>query len=187
MEQTTSAKTPFTPEHTLLVIVDPQEKFRKVISAMDRIINNTSKLIRAAQLLDIPILVTRQHPEKLGDIVTELQDLATTPIDKQSFDCFEDASFSKKVTALQRSHLMICGIESHICIFQTAIHAKSKGFTTHLIADAISSRKQIDHDIALQRMSMEGVHIASAEMVLFQLMKDAQHPMFRQICSRVTE
>lgn len=190
MKQKIPIKIPITQctsANTALVIVDFQDAFRKAIPAFNEVMQNTIKLAKAAQLLDIPLLVTRQNPNGLGDAAEELKPFVTEPIDKTSFDCFADAVFCDRIAKLQCTNLIICGLESHICVFQTALSGIHKGMVVHVAGDAIASRRQTDHDIALQRMCMEGVHLASVEMLLFHLMKDAKHPMFKQLHAIIAE
>jgi nicotinamidase-related amidase len=173
---------------SLLLIIDIQEGFRKAIPDLDKVIDNTSKLAKAFSILGIPIVLTEQYPKGLGSTCPELKNILEDcdRIEKVSFDCFNDDSFADliKTKYKNKKNLIIAGIESHVCVFQTALSAK-KDFNVYLIADAVSSRKQSDKQIALRRLEKEGIKLASTEMIIFQMLKDSKDDNFKQISSIV--
>lgn len=174
-----------TPKNSLLLVIDIQEKFRPVIYEFDLVVSNTQKLIKVANLLKIPVLVTEQYPKGLGETVAEVKNNLKKYelIEKVAFDCFNVKGFiellNKKFTPVK--NLIICGIESHVCVFQTVLSALEKGFNVYLIGDAISSRKKTDYEIAIKRMLHEGVKLVSAEMIIFQMIKDSKDDRFKGI------
>ena len=166
--------------NTALIVIDIQEKFIPTIKDLDKIIENTIKLIKSFQIIKIPILITEQYPKGLGKTVEKIRNELRNykPIEKISFNCFDEKRFkiNKKI-----KNLVICGIESHVCVTQTILAAIEKGFTVYLVKDAISSRKTSNYKIALERAKQEGALIASTEMIIFQLMQKAGTKEFKEI------
>ena len=173
------------PKESLLIIIDVQEKFRPVLADIDKVISNIVKLVKVFQLLEIPILVCEQYPKGLGETVGEIKnELAGYDyIEKTSFDCFRNEEFSDllKKKYSDKKHLIICGIESHVCVFQSVISALSQGYNVYLAADAAASRKKPDYEIALRRIESEGAKPASTEMLIFQMIADSKHKYFKEI------
>ncbi len=175
------------PDNSLLLLVDIQEKFRKVIPNLDEVISNSAKLIKSFNILKIPIIVTEQYPQGLGGTVQELKELLEEHdhIEKISFDCFRNQDFIKKLKEKNKQNLIICGIETHICVTQTVLSALENKFNVYLIADAVSSRKKTDYEISLKKMQAEGAKLASTEMIIFQMMKDSKDNNFKEISNIV--
>jgi nicotinamidase-related amidase len=175
------------PDNSILLVIDIQEKFRTVISDFEATAANINKLIQSFTILNIPIIVTEQYPKGLGSTIKEIKDNLKNYdcIEKTSFDCFNDKSFIEllKSKFINKKNLIICGIESHVCVFQTVLSALRNDFQVYLIADAVSSRKKSDYEIALVRMKKEGVKLASTEMIIFQMIKDSKDINFRAISS----
>jgi len=167
-------------ENTELIVIDIQEKFLPVIKNMDLIVDNTIKLIKSFQRMKIPIIVTEQYSKglgkTLGKITKELK--SYKPIEKITFNCFDETKFK---ISKQIKNLIICGIESHICVTQTVLVALEKGFNVYLVKDAISSRKESDKKIALERLKQEGALVVSTEMIIFQLLKKAGTKEFKEV------
>ncbi len=168
-------------ENTVLVVVDLQEKFLPVIDNMDLVIDNSIKLIKSFHIMKIPSIVTEQYSKGLGKTVDsvrkELEDYK--PIEKVCFDCYSEKEFVTKVKKFK--NLVVCGIESHVCVTQTVLSALNSGQNVYLIADAVSSRKKTDTEIALRRLEKEGVKLATTEMIIFQLLGKAGTAEFKQI------
>lgn len=163
-----------------LVVIDPQEKLMPHMHKKDDLISNLKKLVISSNIMKIPIILTEQYPKGLGETIKELKDELKDfdHIEKISFDCFEDDQFIKKIRS---KTIAVCGIEAHVCVLQTVLSALSKGFDVHVVADAISSRKEDDYNIALRRMEKEGARLATAEMLIFQLLKRAGTEEFKKI------
>jgi nicotinamidase-related amidase len=170
-----------------LVVVDVQGKLAQLMSDKEGLFQNIQILIKAARILRIPILWCQQVPEALGPTVPEIAELLTpvAPINKASFSCCGAEDFNVKLEALDRKQILLCGIETHVCIYQTAVDLTENGLDVTVIADAVSSRSPENKQNALIRIASEGAHISSTEMVLFELLKTAQHPQFRQIARLV--
>jgi isochorismate hydrolase len=170
-----------------LVVVDVQGKLAQLMSEKESLFKNIRILIQAAQILEIPILWCQQVPEALGPTVPEIAQLLPDdkPIDKASFSCCGVEKFNVRLEALKRSQILLCGIEAHVCIYQTAVDLLSRGLDVTVVADAVSSRTTHNKQIALDRLAAEGAHLACTEMALFELLKTAQHPQFKPIARLV--
>ena len=166
-----------------LLVVDVQGKLAQLMVDREKLYKNVGILIQVARGLGIPILWCQQSPDALGPTVAEVQQHLEgySPINKVTFSCWQDLSFQTSFQNLKRTQVLLCGIEAHICIYQTARDLWSKGLRTEVIVDAISSRTQDSKALAIQRMTALGVGTMSVEMVLFELLKSADHPQFRAL------
>ncbi|MFH1424753.1 MAG: hydrolase [archaeon] len=177
-------------EKTAFVLIDLQEKFEPVINEFEKIKKNAEILIKASEILNIPLIVTEQYPKGLGKTVLELPENQEV-IEKISFSCFDCDSFSKKLEEIDTSipaeieTLVLFGVEAHVCVLKTALDALALGKEVHVIADATSSRTAENTQIALERMRQSGCFIASTEMILFQLIKEAGNDEFKKISELV--
>ena len=174
-------------ENCSLVVIDVQGKLASLMYEKELLFKNLQILVKAAKLLNIPILLCQQVPDSLGSTIPEIAELISDiePINKSSFSCFRDDQFEIKLNQIKRSQILICGIETHVCIYQTAIDLLRNGFYVNVIADAVSSRTRENKEIALNRISSEGVKISSVEMTLFELLKNAKHPNFKEIAKLI--
>jgi nicotinamidase-related amidase len=170
-----------------LIVVDVQGKLAQLMAGKEALFKNIRILIQAARILDIPILWCQQVPEALGPTVPEIAELLTgiEPIDKASFSCSGQEKFAAQLNSLGREQILLCGIETHVCVYQTAMDLMEGGLDVTIIADAVSSRTEQNRQIALTRLAAEGARISSTEMALFELLKTATHPQFRQIARLV--
>ncbi|MBW1675613.1 MAG: isochorismatase family protein [Deltaproteobacteria bacterium] len=166
-------------ENCTLVIIDVQQKLVPVIGEASKVVENIVKLIKFSKIVGFPIVLTEQ--QKLGETVTEIRgeipDLQ--PISKITFSCFGAEEFGEHIHQLNRNTLIITGLEAHICVAQTALHAMSD-YTVHVVSDAISSRSVHDWEIALERMRCNGITITSTEMLIYELLTRAGTPEFKQ-------
>lgn len=158
-------------EHTVAIVVDYQKKLVPVMSDKDNLLHNSCILLEGLKILDVPMLITQQYTKGLGMTVEGITEAAGTCeyIDKISFtafDCVKDKLSSKK-------YVIVCGIEAHICVLQTVIDLKAAGFVPVLVADCISSRKESDKQIAIERARQEGAIVTTYESLLFELLKVA--------------
>jgi nicotinamidase-related amidase len=171
------------PDDSVLVVVDVQGRLARLMHESDAMIHAQRVLIEACRLLEIPVVWAEQLPDKLGATVDELQESLTglTPCAKSSFGCMGDAAIRERIKDSGRKQVLLCGIETHVCVWQTAAALLHDDFSVHLIADATSSRSEFNRDIGFRRMERAGVHLSSVEMVLFELMVDATHPRFRDV------
>ena len=144
---------------------------------------NTVKLIRGFRALGLPILVTEQTPEKLGTTIpllaSELGD--AKPMAKETFSCWANPLFRDQLESLTRRHVVLAGIESHVCVYQTALDLMQNGYTVHLVTDAISSRTPENCKVGIRAVKSAGAQLTSTEMVLFELLHSAADPKAREI------
>ncbi len=172
------------PEKTALVVVDLQEAFRSPINDFAQIVSRTSLIVRGFQILGLPVIVTEQYPKGLGKTAEEIV-LSLPPdyeyIEKTAFSSCGASSFVKKLRGTNASQIVLCGLETHVCINQTAHDLLSENYQVHLLHDCVSSRFTHDKEIALRKMQSSGVIPSSVEMVLFELMSDAKHEHFKAI------
>ena len=170
-----------------LVVVDVQGKLAQLMVDKETLFQNVRTLIQAARILEIPILWCQQVPKALGPTVPEIAELLADiePLDKASFSCAGHEPFNAALETLLRRQVLLCGIETHVCIYQTAMDLLTRGFEVSVVADAVSSRTADNKQIALRRLASEGAAIASTEMVLFELLKTAEHRQFKPIAKLV--
>jgi len=170
-----------------LVIVDVQGKLAQLMHGKDALFKNIQILIKAARILNIPILWCQQCPDALGPTLPEIAQLLTDdePFNKAAFSCCGAEQFNIRLNELACRQALLCGIETHVCIYQTAVDLLRKGFSVDIIADAVSSRTPENKQIAINRMAAEGINISCTEMALFELLRTAEHPQFRQIAKLI--
>jgi nicotinamidase-related amidase len=168
---------------TALVVVDLQEKLLPAISGKERVLKNSLLLMKAAELLGIPTVLTTQYRKGLGELVPEVRAAAPgqQPLDKVSFGCFGDESFLKHLQSLGRGQLLVTGIESHICVTQTVLGALEHGYQVHVASDATGSRSDANWAVGLGRMEKAGALLSSAEMALYELLRRSDAAPFRQL------
>lgn len=179
------ARRPLEAEHCALVVVDIQEKLLPPIFEKERLVKNSQLLIRLAGILKIPTLMSTQYAKGLGKTVPEIASLLpeTEPIDKQMFSCFGSDVFCSVLKRLPgtRNTVLLCGMESHICVTQTALGALREGYIVHVASDAVSSRTEWNWHIGLERMRAAGAVISSTEMIIYELLRSSGAPGFKEL------
>jgi len=170
-------------EETVGLIIDVQERLVPVIAKSDEVVKQISRLIKGLDILEVPLLITQQYPHGLGETVTEIKEAMNqfTPLEKMSFSCVDEHSVEKEIRDIHKRDVIIAGIESHICVMQTAIDLKNKGFRPIVVVDAVGSRKALDKEIALKRLEQEGVTFATVESILFELCRFSGNKKFKEI------
>ena len=171
------------PETTLLVVIDVQGNLARVVAESESTIRAVGQLVKGSGLLGIPVLLTAQAPEKIGHTIPEIAELLPEQADlpRVHFSIWQDAGVQQAIRNFRRQQLLICGFETHICLYQSTLDLIAEGFEVYLAADAVSSRNPYNKTIALQELSSQGVHRTTVEMALFSLMRSAQHPAFKSI------
>ena len=174
-------------DKVVMVVVDVQERLIPHIWEKEKIIKNMQILIKGMEILNVPILLTEQYPEGLGETIPQIKKLLSdvSPISKMTFDCSNNKNFMDRINGLKRKQVLLCGIESHVCIYQTAIGLRDAGYEVQVVADSVSSRREANKEIALQRMRNSWVGITSVETVLFELLKTAEGKEFKEILKLV--
>ncbi|HEX7289131.1 MAG TPA: hydrolase [Candidatus Angelobacter sp.] len=178
------ARRPLGAKECALAVVDIQEKLLPPIWEKERVVRNTQLLIRAAEAMDIPVVVTTQYAKGLGPVVPGIASLLpeSVPMDKLEFGCFGNDAFCSAVGQLaERNTLLVCGIETHICVMQTALGALNQGMNVHVAADAVSSRAELNWTLGLQRMRDAGAVISSTEMMIYELMGKSGTATFKEM------
>jgi nicotinamidase-related amidase len=172
-------------EQCALIVVDVQSKLLPPIWEKERLVRNSQLLIRLAGTLKIPALVSTQYAKGLGNTIPEITSLLpdTTPIDKTMFSCFGSDVFCSMLKRLlgQRTTVLLCGMETHICVMQTALAALREGYMVHVASDAVSSRTEWNWRVGLDRMRSAGAVISSAEMMTYELLQSAGSPAFKEL------
>ncbi|MCL5104597.1 MAG: hydrolase [Armatimonadetes bacterium] len=166
-----------------LIVLDIQDGFLKAIHERERVVNNSIKLIEAAKIFSVPIMVTLQNAERLGDCNEEIARALphNARLNKMSFSCLGGAGFSETLEETMRRQVLICGIETHICVNQTAHDLLARGFSVHIARDAVSSRTPENWVTGIEKMRDSGCVITSTEMAIFELTQDASHPEFKKV------
>ncbi|MFZ0306653.1 MAG: hydrolase [Candidatus Sulfotelmatobacter sp.] len=179
------ARRPLESEQCALIVVDIQEKLLPPIFQKEQLVRNSQLLIRAASVLKIPAIVSTQYAKGLGATVPEIASLLpeTEAIDKDRFSCFGSEAFCTLLKRLpgNRNTLLLCGMESHICVMQTALGALREGYLVHVASDAVSSRTEWNWKIGLERMRAAGAVISSTEMMIYELMRSSASPAFKEM------
>jgi isochorismate hydrolase len=170
-------------EEAVLIIIDVQDVLMKKMNQEvgKNVIQNIRTLLTFAKEMAIPILMTEQYPKGLGKTVPEIKmELGSIlPIEKVSFSCCGVETFNIKLNRLGRKQVILSGIETHVCVLQTAADLIQKGYEVHVVADAICSRRKLDWEIGLRWMEKRGAMISTTEIIAFQLLKEAGTEEFR--------
>jgi nicotinamidase-related amidase len=185
------ARRPLEPDQCALLVVDIQEKLLPPIFQKDQVVRNSKLLIRAAGVLKIPAVISTQYAKGLGQTVPEIASLLpeTGAIDKDRFSCFGSDAFCAQLKRLpgKRNTLLLCGMESHICVMQTALAGLREGYIVHIASDAVSSRTEWNWKIGLERMRAAGAVISSTEMMIYELMRSSSSPAFKEMLPYLRE
>ena len=174
-------------DRTGLLVVDIQEKILAVTSRSKQVVENAVKLIKGFKILERPIFITEQYPEGLGNTVDPVKKvLEEAEIhQKLTFSCCGIEGLTRQIRTQKIDQLVLCGIESHVCVLQTAIDLKEAGYTPVVVMDCISSRKLDNVDLAAERFRHEGIMMTSYESILFELTRSAGAPEFKAISKLV--
>ncbi len=169
---------------TALVVVDVQEAFRSPINDFAQLVSRISIAVRGFQILNVPVIITEQYPKGLGRTAEEI--LFSLPpdfefVEKTAFSSCGASAFIEKLKATGATQIVLCGLETHVCINQTAHDLLNENYAVHLLIDCVSSRFTPDKEVALRKMQVSGVVPSSVEMALFELMTDAKHEQFKAI------
>ncbi len=176
-------------EDAVLLVVDVQGKLAQLMDGKDDLFANLRLMIRGARVLDVPVVVTEQYPQGMGSTVPEIAELldGIDAISKTSFSCCGEPAFTDALQPLGRSQVLLTGIETHICVQQTALDLVHRGYAVQVVADAVSSRTAENRRIGLEKMRDAGVVITSTETALYELLHEAGGPQFKAILQLVKE
>jgi nicotinamidase-related amidase len=167
----------------VLVIVDIQGNLAQAMFDKENLFAYAVKLIKGVKALNIPIIITEQIPQKLGKTLPQIADEIEefNPIAKESFSCWDEINFKEKLDSLKRKHVVLIGIECHVCVYQTALDLIVNGYNVHLVADAVSSRTLENRQIGIDAMKSAGACITGTEMVLFEILGTAADPKAKEL------
>ncbi len=170
-------------ENSVLVVIDVQGKLAEVMHERDELFGNIRRLAESAKHLEVPVLVSEQLPEKLGPTHEEISDLLTDNpvIPKSAFSCCGESQFIKALKSNGKKQVVLSGIEAHICVTQTALELLEQGYTVFVVADAVSSRNPQNKQLAIERLRQHGAEIIVTESAMFEWLRDATHPAFREV------
>ncbi len=170
-------------ENMVLIVIDFQGNLAHSMYAKHQLFENAQKLIQGARVLEIPIIVTEQIPEKLGPTIPEIDHFLPDIqyISKVNFNCCDNEPFMHELKSLNRSQILLSGIETHICVYQTAMGLLNMDYEVHIVTDTVSSRAVRNRDIGLEKMRDSGASLTSTEIALFELLRTAEHEKFRDI------
>ena len=176
-----------TPEDSFLIVVDMQAAFWDLVWEKERVLRGVELLLRCAELLGLPVIATEQNPGKVGATVPEVAELlAGKPmIHKMTFSCRAEPTFVAALESVGRKTAILCGIETHVCIMETALDLVHASYRVHVPADAVSSRGELNWRVALDNMRAAGVIVTTAEAVLFQLLRRAGTDQFRAVINLI--
>jgi len=174
-------------DKTLLLVIDYQQKLLAAFKNPDEFLQNCVMMIRFAKILDLPIIWTEQYPKGLGattdHVKAELSPLE--PIEKLSFSCFGEPAFIRALAGQPRDQLMVCGIETHICVEQTVLDGIESGYRPHVVSDACGSRTEQDHEMGLRKMEAAGAVLTTSEMAMYEIMGGSDAKEFREVLKLV--
>jgi nicotinamidase-related amidase len=176
-----------TSENTLLLVVDVQGRLAHVMNDKDKLFQSIINMIKGARVLGIKMMLTEQNPRGLGPTIPEISEhlAQIEPISKFSFSCCDNEQFMQELNSAKPQNIIMTGIESHICVYQTARDLVNLKYNVQLLSDAVSSRTAENKQIGLERSKAAGAGISSVETVLFEIVKDAQRKEFKEILNIV--
>jgi nicotinamidase-related amidase len=184
-ERSEIARQPLQADHCALLVIDIQEKLLPPIFNNESVIRNAQLLIRLANILRLPTFATTQYEKGLGPTVEDIASLlpAQTSMDKLEFSCFGSDRFCSAMKSLPgaRNTVLLCGMETHICVMQTALAALDKGYLVHVAADAVGSRAEFNWKIGLERMRDAGCVISTTEMMMYELLRQSGTAEFKEM------
>lgn len=169
-------------EHTALLVIDVQERLMPVIHEKEKVFDNVNKLLKGAEILGLETIITEQYPKGLGNTCPEVSITEkASVIEKVCFSCMLSEPVNEQLKLTNVKDLIVCGVESHICVLKTTLEAIQQGYRVHVVADAVSSRTAENKQLALERMRQSGAFIVSTEMILFMLLEQAGTDEFKAI------
>lgn len=175
-------------EDSVVIVIDIQDKLLVKIPSAAALVRNAAFLLDAAAALAIPVRATEQYPKGLGPTTPEIARRLTGPLPaKTAFSCCGAETFLEELEMLRRPNVVLVGMETHVCVAQTALDLLHAGLHVFLPVDALAARGAIDHDTALRRLELAGAVPTTAEALAFEWMRDAAHPQFKAVSKLVIE
>ena len=174
-------------EHTGLLVIDVQEKLMEVMDRRERVVDNVLKLLHLSKLCDMPVILTEQYPKWLGPTLPEIGKAlpAIEPISKLHFNCCDVDAFRIRLESEALENIIVTGVESHICVFQTCLSLLERGHKVHVPQDAVDSRTEENWRVGLGLMHDAGASISSTETIIYQILKKAGTKEFKEMLKLV--
>ena len=168
-------------KNSLILCIDLQEKLVK-IAKENKTIENAVKFLQAVSLLDMNVILTEQYPKGLGSTIAEILKIKQFKIfEKETFSAFGSQELKNELAKINPKNIILFGIETHICVYQTAIDLMKQGYNVYIVADCCASRSEINYKTSLELMKQQGIYITTLEIVLFEILKSSKHPAFKEI------
>ena len=178
--------TMLTKDETVLVLIDIRGKLAGIVDESELVINNIVKIVKGANLLELPILWLEQYPKGLGPTVEAIaNEINGEPIEKITFSAYNTKEFVEKLEGTRRKKVLLAGIETHICVYQTAAQLLANGYEVEVLADCVSSRTIGNREVGIQKMIGLGAKLTSVEMALFEMQGIAKGDTFKAISALV--
>lgn len=177
----------FSKENTVLLLIDVQGKLAQLMYNKEELFESLNTLIKGLAILDVPIIWVEQIPEKLGSTTPEVAQLLQEimpdlkPIPKKSFSCCGNEKFMEKFKSIKRKQVLVVGIETHICVYQTSLELLNFGYELQVVTDCVSSRKKENKEVGIRRIVQAGGAETTTEMIIFELMKAAEGEAFKKM------
>lgn len=173
----------FNIDNTILLVVDVQGRLATIVKNSSDIMHNIEILIEAAKLFEIPIIYTEQAPSKIGTTIDSLKHQLRNYkcIEKETFSCMRTPEFEEQLQKYNRQEIIVCGLETHVCVYQTVCDLIKAKYQVQTVQNAVSSRHILDHHAALNLMEQTGAKLTSTEMIICELIKTAQCPNFKKL------
>ncbi len=177
------------PKETLLLLIDIQGRLAQSVYQADLVEQNIKKLIRACRILDVPILYTEQYPKGLGTTVAPLKELLgdLEPVEKITFSCCGTDTFMQRLRSFKRNDILVAGMETHVCVYQTSLELIEFGYNVHLVTDAVTSRSENNRALGIRCIEKAGGIPTSTEMSIFELLRIAEGERFKAISKIIKE
>lgn len=172
-----------TPLTSLIMMIDIQDKLVKMVQT-ESIIHKNQIIATISKELELPVILTEQYPQGLGDTIDEVKSKLhenTRIYEKKCFSALEEENLCNTIKDYKRTQIILSGIETHICVLQTALDLLENGYQVFILKDACASRNKEEHNLALERLKQNGAIIISTEMFLFELLKKSSHPKFKEL------
>jgi len=171
---------------TMLLVIDYQKKLFPHVFNYEDCLKKVKQMIEFARLVKLPVVLSEHYPDGLGRTVKELRSLLEKsgnyrPLPKKAFNCFGDKELHRILKESKKKNIIVCGIETHICVLQTVLSALKEGFNTFLLVDCVGSRGRMDHDFGLMQADSAGAVLTTVETVIYQMVKHADFPKFKEV------
>lgn len=170
-------------DNSIILVIDLQEKLVNMLLS-DEISQKASLLVKAGNILDIPVIFTEQYPKGLGATLEKLKQTAPENavfFEKTSFSAVSENGFKEMLAGHNKEKVILCGVETHVCVYQTAAELIKEGYDAHVLSDITASRREVEFKAGIEKMKQIGIKVSSLEITLFELLRTSKHPKFKEI------